>query len=614
MDGDDARDPRPAGHDAPIRGGRPRYLLVVLLLVLAAAALAAAPVGYLDAADGEHIAGWASDPDWAGAIAVHVYVDGVLMRGLAAGDYRADVGSHAFDWDHEPFGAGEHDVVVYAIGVDATGSPDGNNPSLTGSPAAVDVGCAGLAGDPRAWCDGNPGYWRKRQDETVYLGDDTIRVGLSPSYGGTVFQLYDDDWTKNLLMEHGGAAIQLSIWGYDPVGGTGWFALDACDATPFASDADCRAAGHASCVARAFSDGDHIADCRRVEACVGWDAGAPWNPIMAQGADCAWDSAANDAASEGWVGSAYRTEQEAPRHFTKTGDGVAGLSFGQLVTAEDGAMRLDYTMRYTGTRTWSDHDQEIPALFTAHGVDERFYWYEGDAPFADTTSAVSSASAPIAAALAFPGVDPVTSLPIAGTASERWWSACDNSDDRCVTVVTFAPSVLHATLSATAGKGAYLTPMGNFNLYPGFDETWTVWVFPYRYDDVVGGRTVRAAIHEIAADAGCTAEIDCNGVDEDCTGEDRCVGEDSGNVDTGGGADTDTGTPGGGDSAAEDSGDGELPADLSGGHGGPPGNASVLDRDGCGCASGAGPRATGLAFAGIAVAVGAARRRRRSLA
>ncbi|MEN9787048.1 MAG: hypothetical protein RLZZ299_2312 [Pseudomonadota bacterium] len=540
--------------------------MIVHLLLATRLAHAQPPTGWIDVADGTRVSGWARDPDWSGPIAVHIYVDGVIARGMAAEGTRSDVGAHAYEWAHEPLGAGRHEIKVYAIGVDASGQPDGVNPLLT--TRYVDVGCAGLTGDPRAWCDGNGPYWRDRARDTQYVGNAQVRAGVNTSYGGTVFQLFDEDWTRNLLMEHGGAAMQLSIWGYDPVGGTGWFSLDSCDATAYASDAACRAAGHGTCVARAFSAGAHVSNCANTAPCVTWDAGAPWNPIQAQGSGCAWDNEANDAWSADWVGDALEVVQVAPRHFTKRGAGVADLTFEQRVTPGEAWIQVDYTIRYEGTRTWSDHDQEIPALFTAQGVDAHFYWYQGDAPFADPASPVAHATSPVHGALAFPGVDPRTSRPIVGTASERWWSACDSSNDRCLTVATFDPLVLHAALVANPGTGAYLTPIGIFNLHPGFERTWSVWVFPYRWDAVVNGRSIRQMIGSIAASQGCRAEIACNGVDEDCTGADFCAGGGSGG--TGGGNDTGAsgGTGGGNDTGASGGTGGGNDTGASGGTGG----------------------------------------------
>ena len=51
-----------------------------LVLVPLGSALAAAPSGHVDVADGTHIAGWASDGDITGPIAVHIYVDGVEAK------------------------------------------------------------------------------------------------------------------------------------------------------------------------------------------------------------------------------------------------------------------------------------------------------------------------------------------------------------------------------------------------------------------------------------------------------------------------------------------------------------------------------------------------------
>lgn len=575
-----------------------------LLLVLLGTAPAATPSGHVDVADGTHIAGWASDGDITGPIAVHIYVDGEIVQGLLADQYRSDVGDHAFDWVHEPFGAGEHTVAVYAIGVDAAGALDGENPLLGGSPTSFDVGCAGLSGDPRAWCDGNPAYWEDRQSDTEYLVGTHVRAGVSPTYGGTILQLFDGDWTENLLMEHGGAAIQLSIWGYDPVGGTGYFGQSWCDPTPYASDADCRGAGHSSCVARAYGEGDHVADCTSVDPCVGWSAGAPYNPIQAQGSSCGWDNGGNDATPT-WSGAALTSTLSSPRHFTKSGAGVSGLTFARTVTPEDAWIRIDDHITYSGVQTWVEHDQEVPAIFTAQGVDAHFYWYEGDAPYTDPTSPVASTSAPLTAVLALPGTDPRTGFAVAGTTSERWWTACDSDQDRCLTVASWERDLIHASLQAQPGSGAYLTAMSRFPMTPGLDQTWTTVIFPHRYDADVGGRTVRQILFELAAAEGCTAEVACNGVDEDCTGADLCdetATDTDTPPDTGstGGTPADTGAPTASDDTAtptQDTSDGRPPD---------PEDLAPTDPSGCGCTS-ASPAPSWLAL-GLAL-LGLARRR-----
>ncbi len=78
------------------------------------------PVGHVDAygraPDGRvGVRGWARDPDYAGAIDVHVYVDGHVVTGVLANRLRSDVGAHGFWAATPPLPAGSHTVCVYAI-------------------------------------------------------------------------------------------------------------------------------------------------------------------------------------------------------------------------------------------------------------------------------------------------------------------------------------------------------------------------------------------------------------------------------------------------------------------------------------------------------------------
>lgn len=96
----------------------------------------AVPRGTLDAATSTtpgkvQVRGWAFDPDTTAPVAVHVYVDGKLARGVTANASRPDVarahgigGSHGYDTTL-PVTRGNHIVCTYAI--DAT---SGVNPQL----------------------------------------------------------------------------------------------------------------------------------------------------------------------------------------------------------------------------------------------------------------------------------------------------------------------------------------------------------------------------------------------------------------------------------------------------------------------------------------------------
>ncbi len=112
--------------------------------------LAAVPIGWLDVATHDWLAGWASDPDYSGPIDVAVFIQyngqGALQF-LTHGHadlYRSGVGNHSFSisWRsspgyHSPMGS-NHKIYVYAINVDANGNPVGSgNSQLSGAPKTV---------------------------------------------------------------------------------------------------------------------------------------------------------------------------------------------------------------------------------------------------------------------------------------------------------------------------------------------------------------------------------------------------------------------------------------------------------------------------------------------
>lgn len=454
------------------------------------------PTGHLDLVSSGNIAGWASDPNWSGPIVVHVYVDGVLMKALLAADPRPDVGAHGFNWDPPPYGTGAHQVVVYAIGVDGSGAPDGQNPAIDGSPGTLDVGCDGLVGDELGWCQAMYPYWVNRQLDTEYVGNDTVRVGVNRSFGGTIFEIYDGDWQNDLILQHGGGAVQLSIWGYDAAGPAAWFSTDWCDPAGYPSEQACKAAGHGQCRYGCCSEGVHAVDCVSATTCPGWWAAAPWNPIQAQGAACGWNDATNDVVAAGWTGASYYTRHDKPNHFT-TSQPPPPMPMEQWVTAHEGYAEVRYRLSYTGPYAWSAHPQEIPAIFTAPGMTAHYYAYAGAEPF--TGDAVTHYDGPSVGLFRFPARSSYGhGDAFVGYVSEGWWSVCDASQERCLTVASFDDIMNEASMSDNGSGAGYITALGAFAVQPGMVREWTVYFFPYRYDQVVGGETVRQRIYDLA--------------------------------------------------------------------------------------------------------------------
>lgn len=491
--------------------GHSFLFIFVTHIILPVYVYADPPTGWLDVVSAGQVAGWAEDPDYDGPIQVHIYVSGTIVKGLEAGDWRKDVGFHGYNWSPPPFGPGPdsllgHEFIVYAIGVDSTGQPDGENPALFGTPKYLDAGCAGLTGDALVWCEGVKSYWQKRQTDTEMLANQFIRVGVNKSYGGTIFQVYDNDWQNNLTLEHGGAAIQLSLWGYDDIGtGSRWYARyfdnGICDSTPYLTQAECLDAGNIECVERCCYLGTHINDCITSIPCNGWSVGAPWNPIQAQvGPECHdWSQdPSNDIADSSWINKTFYTLHDFPYHFTSN-QPPEPMTMEQWVTPDTGFVEIIYRVTYSGNITWSFHPQELPAIFTADGMMRHYYYYGGDSPF--TGDSVTHIVGPPRSYLRFPGHDIYGHPDYIDYAREGWWGVCDENKDRCLTVAAFDIIFNEASLHDTEEENAgYITPLGYFPIEPGMDISWKLYLFPYKYDEIIGGKTVRQRIYELATD------------------------------------------------------------------------------------------------------------------
>ena len=473
-----------------------------MVLLAPILAWAAPPHGHVDAADSSRIGGWARDPDYPGPIAVHIYIDGEIAHGMAADALRTDLPyadqEHGYTWVPPLQGPGPHEVVVYAIGVDSNGVPDGENPALSGSPVSMDEGCAGFQQPALDWCNGVPQYYRERAEDTEYLFNDNLRVGVNGSYGGTILELYGADHSTNLLAEHGGGAVQLSVWGYEEKGANGWFGTGdgVCDPTSYSSEGECLAQ-HATCQLWCCDEGAHVPDCSTVSSCVDWGAGAPFNPIQAQAKDCGWHSPTNDVDTLTRNGDAVTTRKADPWHFTQT-DAFTGMVFEQTTTLHEAWVQLDYRITYDGPYTLSSHPQEIPAVFPGVGMNHSYWYYTGDAPY--TGGAVSSSiGATDGPFLRIQGREPYPHGSHDEVITEHWVSVCDATGAHCLTLATFSEPYKEVDCAGTPWRGyGYMTPLGGFAIEPGMDVSVRAFLFPGRYDQVIGGRTVREHIVELA--------------------------------------------------------------------------------------------------------------------
>ncbi|MBI2898008.1 MAG: hypothetical protein HYY06_30930 [Deltaproteobacteria bacterium] len=357
------------------------------------------------------------------------------------------------------------------------------------------VGCdhPTLDGAEREFCNYTE-YMTTRKARAMYLYNDWLRAGFNRSFGGALFELYGVD-KRNRIEEHGGAAVQLSIWGYDPASeGAAFFTTASCDTTPYADAASCRARnGGAEC--RRFPASGGQISCSGEPPCLDWSAGAPWNPIQAQAAGCGWDGPTNDVAVTADDDSVTLTERD-PWQFTKATalTGTTWRTKGR-VRIDRPYLEIEYRITYDSARAVGEHDQEIPAIFTDRSVDHWHYYYAGDSPYHDAHGPVTRRRSDFGIRLALPDREAPLPSGRKTDATEEWSTVCDRRGTRCLTVASFSPRVKALSLG-----GQYVTALGRFSLGRSFDSRIRVYLFPYRFDEIVAGRTVREWIYQIRAE------------------------------------------------------------------------------------------------------------------
>jgi hypothetical protein len=470
--------------------------------------------GYVEVVDNYVISGYASDADWSGAIRVHIYVDGQFQDAPLANIPRGGtIGNHGFSLNFSPFGQGTHTVAVYAIGVDGGNCATGENVLLGGAQTASHVTCGDFdeLDDAYGWCTDVPDYWQNRASDSKMLSNDKISIGIDNYYGGGISQLYSSARYNatpvpniNLVDEHGGASIQLSMW-----------ANTSPTATP-----------------RVLCN----------QASSEWIG--VYNPLQMIGYDCQWGDGTNQVVTPtppppgGWT-----IEQDNPGQFWR-GEPFSGLTWWQTVQLGPEYAVIDYTV-HNGTQmyaTGDDRPQEMPAVWLAQGI-SRWYSYE------DTSGVIHDVAVPTHTAtpthvmgsegvihgVAVPTFTPTPTrvmgsegprqllrlMPNRPTSREEvqqassggaepwpyiqldqtkhWLSMCNSDQTRCVTVASFSPEIIFFSMDGgTDLLPGYATLAGWTQLDQNLQASWKVYIFPYRYDAAPNGIQVKDRIATFA--------------------------------------------------------------------------------------------------------------------
>jgi len=376
--------------------------------------------------------------------------------------------------------------------------------------ALGDGGVSGLLGAQDYCLTAN--YMPDRTNDTLYQYDDYVRLGVNQRFGGTIFELYGTDKVDRILQNAGGGA-QLSLWAYTsqyaPAGlSRAWYAIASptsstweknWNVTPYESDAACTTANpELSC--QYGVDGPNFLNLGPIFPCAdnGSAAGAPLNVIQGASLGCAVGSAGGAIDSVSSVSPGVITvSKSGPAQFTQSSS-LPTVSWSQTTSVLGPYAQVTYSITDTSGDS-STSFQQIPAINSHGGIGDLIFFYNGPNPYNDVAGNVME-FAPVAGtvyALQLPHrVGPF------GTGSEAqltedWISSCDSTATRCLTIATFG-SATQDMIVITNPDTPYMGVHGFFSLGLSQQRSVTVFLFPYRFDQIVAGLTVRAWIYQLS--------------------------------------------------------------------------------------------------------------------
>ncbi len=369
------------------------------------------------------------------------------------------------------------------------------------------------------WC-GWASYMDDRALDTVYQYNDYVRLGVNTRFGGTVFELYGTD-KLDRIQQHPGGAMQMALYGddldYAPAGTpSGWFAEwlgnaaagdnfdmpnpQKWDNTAFPSQAACTGA-HPGFTCRQEMATDNVSDDVTNVGCAndGEDAGAGFNPVQGVSANCWYGDQTNYVDDIYAPVQGYMTiDKHGPYNYSKS-DNVPGLFWAQTSHLVGPFAQLTYDIEGgSALRTMTPDFQELPAIFLHGGIGTQVYFYNGAKPYASVGQPVTQASlaSNTAALLGFPPRSGQYGTGYNIGMTEDWASFCDPTGTQCITIASFSndSQIIEAANSPT---NSYFGIHGFFTLQPGLSQRTAVFIAPYRFDDVVAGKTVRQWVYDL---------------------------------------------------------------------------------------------------------------------
>ena len=366
------------------------------------------------------------------------------------------------------------------------------------------------------WC-GWAGYMARRTTDTLYQYNDYVRLGVNRRFGGAVFELYGTDKLDRIQQNPGGA-LQMALYGddlnYAPPGTpSGWFAFNpdqaflppntsGWDNTAYPTQAACKARHPgADSPCRQEMAADNVSDDVTSVGCAnnGQDAGAGFNAVQAVSLNCWYGDPNNyvdDVYSPG--PGLVSVDKHGPNNYSKSSN-IPGLFWAQTSQVIGPFAQLTYDIEGGSTlRTMTPDFQELPAIFLHNGIGALVYYYNGASPYADVGGPVSRGSLASGATTVL-GLPTRTGQYGAGfqvAMSEDWTSMCDATATQCVTIASFSNDAQIIQASNNPG-GSYFGIHGFFTLAPGLRQRTTLFIAPYRYDDVVAGKSVRQWVYQL---------------------------------------------------------------------------------------------------------------------